>query len=181
MMLKLKNPMLLLGIIFLLVSCEKKKPVSENIKNAKQFFNQLTEDNEIWIYKPGNSTVHFENFIMKFKMQGRDTLIGRISGVHINGDTIPFWNVKEIIDYSNDRVLFEQSGSMGKAKSISTFPKPTVRKAEFEINYVDGTTQKHRDTHIIISDNEIRTESEVYKQEDNEWVKQPQTIWKKVN
>lgn len=166
--------------LVLVLSCGNKRGVSGNVYNAKEFFSTLTKDGGNWVYRPNDSSISFTNFIMKFQMQGNDTLIGRISGVHENGDTIPFWNVKEIINYNNSEIIFEQTGSIGKAKSISTFPKPSVRKSEFEIFYVNGTKAKHMDIHRFLSQNEMLAESDIYDSEKREWVKQPSTIWERL-
>ena len=179
-----KNSIELVQLFFCLcaiciVSCKEEKVQSENIQNAQAFFKTLASDSGTWTYQPNDSLVPFTKFIMKFKINGEDTLKGIISGVHKNGDTIPFWNVKETIDYKNHQILFEQIGSVGSAKDISTFQKPTVRKCEFEIIYSDSSKEKHKDVHTFISVNEILTESEIYDIQKDEWVKQPSAKWKK--
>ena len=167
-------------IVMLHLTCANKKDASENVLNAQMFFNTLTKDGGKWVNQPNDSSIPFTDFIMKFKMNGTDTLIGRISGIHVNGDSISFWEVKEVIDYQNNTVFFEQTGSMGSARSISTFEGSAIRKCEFEIIYSDSTRDKHKDIHTIISEKEILTESEIYNSVKGEWVEQPSATWRKI-
>ncbi|WP_222984773.1 hypothetical protein [Flagellimonas meishanensis] len=148
-----------------------------SVDNSKRFFAKLTKGNGTWVHYPNDSTMAFNAFIMRFNLDKGDTLNGLISGATKAGDTLLFWNVKEYGTLGKDSTVFQQSGQVGKALGSCFFPDSLTRKAQFTLAYSNGVTQEHKDTHTFLNDSTMLTESEIFDNEIQEWVKQPNAIW----
>ena len=163
-------------VLIMILSCMnpiKKEPM----ENSRQFFKKLSKNGGIWVHLPSDTTMAFNSFIMKFKLQQGDTLMGKIFGSTKTGDTIPFWDIEEYMETGKDSIIFKQQGQYGNAYGKSFFPNSTTRESNFQMVYSNGAAQKHKDTHTFLNDSTLLTKSQIFDDQAQKWIKQPDALW----
>lgn len=166
-------------ILLIIPSFSFSQKDSTIITNSLSFFEKLSAHNGEWITKNRNLSNEnsFTHFLMKFENDDLGGVNGTISGVNQKKDTIIFWKIVEFINPYTGTVIFIQRSQFGYTISSSSFPSKNKRLSEFELTYANGLKEKHKDIHYFLDNNTIITESEVYDQNENEWIKQPSMKW----
>jgi len=147
---------------------------------VQSFLQKLSQDTWITENKDFNGKTGISHFLMKFEVDEYGENNGQIFGVTAKKDTLVFWRITEFQGLSNNETVFVQRGDYGYGVGKGTYVNEHKRIGLFDLNYNNGTTEKHRDIHIFIDENTLETQSEIYDAEKNTWVKQSTMIWRKV-
>ncbi|WP_273565840.1 TolB family protein [Maribacter halichondriae] len=132
------------------------------------FYDYITKEGGNWKafnpqFKVGD-TIGFNDFILKFTRKDPLSIEGNIYGVNAKKDTIHFWSFTEFYSPNKKKSIIIQRSSDGSSYAIgeSTIITKDERIGEMEFFYPNGTSEKHKDSHLLFGEDKMRSTSYKY-------------------
>lgn len=164
---EIKQLFLLFGFIIIGLNGYAQTDKLESEKYST-FFEYLSKEDGTWSafnpdFKVGDTT-GFKDFVLKFTQTEPLSIQGNIYGINIQKDTVPFWAISEFYAPYQKKAIIIQRSSDGSSYAIgeSTIVNKEERVAEMEFFYANGTSQKHKDIHLLFGENKMRSTSYNY-------------------
>ncbi len=147
-------------------------------------FKKITAHGGIWIGEnpkyDASKPEDFKVFILKVELNDPLKIEADILGVNTKKDTIPFWQFSEFYAPDKKKNIFYQRSMNGMyyASGEATMTE-TERYCEMSFYYSGGEYLKHKDTHILMDENTMKSISYDYDPKSQTWINESILIWKR--
>ncbi|WP_299116775.1 hypothetical protein [uncultured Winogradskyella sp.] len=149
----------------------------------KTLFKKITSHGGTWVGEnpkyDASKPDDFKVFVLKIKLSDPLKIEADILGVNTKNDTIPFWQFSEFYAPDKKKNIFYQRSMDGL---YYAYGEPTMteteRYCEMAFYYSGGEYLKHKDTHILLDENTMKSISYDYDPKSQTWINESILIWK---
>lgn len=174
--------LLILTLSALLNSNTFSQSVDLNLQNSVAFNKYLLQDGGQWKAKNvdynENQSYGFPYFLLQFESSDSLSIQATIQGIDSKEDTLLFWSVWEFYNpIKKNNFMVQRSPSNMHATGTVTYPVQNQRNGELTLYFPNGKSLKHKDMHVILSLDTLKSSSLDFDEASNEWGNQSNLIW----